>query len=72
MFIKIETLICALNFYDLLRESMCLLRHYLKCVNRLLATFLGVIFMSTINVANLTFGYEGSYDNVFENVSFSK
>ncbi len=26
--------------------------------------------MSIINVANLTFGYEGSYDNVFENVSF--
>lgn len=29
-----------------------------------------VSFMSIINVANLTFGYEGSYDNVFENVSF--
>jgi lincosamide and streptogramin A transport system ATP-binding/permease protein len=26
--------------------------------------------MSLINVANLTFAYEGSYDNVFENVSF--
>lgn len=26
--------------------------------------------MSLINVANLTFGYEGSYDNIFENVSF--
>lgn len=26
--------------------------------------------MSMINVTNLTFGYEGSYDNVFENVSF--
>lgn len=26
--------------------------------------------MSLINVKNLTFGYEGSYDNVFENVSF--
>ena len=26
--------------------------------------------MSLINVTNLTFGYEGSYDNVFENVSF--
>ena len=26
--------------------------------------------MSLINVANLTFGYEGSYDNVFEDVSF--
>lgn len=27
--------------------------------------------MSIINVKNLTFAYEGSYDNVFENVSFS-
>lgn len=26
--------------------------------------------MSVINVSNLTFAYEGSYDNVFENVSF--
>lgn len=26
--------------------------------------------MSMINVSNLTFAYEGSYDNVFENVSF--
>ncbi len=26
--------------------------------------------MSQINVSNLTFGYEGSFDNVFENVSF--
>ena len=27
--------------------------------------------MSTITVSNLTFAYDGSYDNVFENVSFS-
>lgn len=27
--------------------------------------------MSQINVSNLTFGYEGSFDNIFENVSFS-
>ena len=27
--------------------------------------------MAQINVNNLTFGYEGSFDNVFENVSFS-
>ena len=27
--------------------------------------------MSLINVQNLTFSYEGSYDNVFENVSFN-
>lgn len=27
--------------------------------------------MSIINVKNLTFAYDGSYDNVFENVSFS-
>ena len=27
--------------------------------------------MSQINVSNLTFSYEGSYDNIFENVSFS-
>ena len=26
--------------------------------------------MSLISVTNLTFGYEGSYDNIFENVSF--
>ncbi|WP_371371886.1 Lsa family ABC-F type ribosomal protection protein [Sporomusa aerivorans] len=26
--------------------------------------------MSLINVANLTFSYDGSYDNIFENVSF--
>jgi lincosamide and streptogramin A transport system ATP-binding/permease protein len=28
------------------------------------------IIMSLISVSNLTFGYEGSYDNIFENVSF--
>lgn len=27
--------------------------------------------MSQINVTNLTFGYEGSFDNVFENVTFT-
>lgn len=26
--------------------------------------------MSLINVTNLTFAYESSYDNIFENVSF--
>ncbi len=26
--------------------------------------------MSQINVTNLTFAYDGSYDNIFENVSF--
>lgn len=26
--------------------------------------------MSLINVSNLTFAYDGSYDNIFENVSF--
>ena len=26
--------------------------------------------MSTITVSNLTFAYKGSYDNIFENVSF--
>ena len=26
--------------------------------------------MSLISVNNLTFGYDGSYENVFENVSF--
>lgn len=26
--------------------------------------------MSLINVKNLTFAYDGSYDNIFENVSF--
>jgi len=29
-----------------------------------------VIFMSMINISNLTFCYDGSFDNVFENVSF--
>lgn len=28
-------------------------------------------FMAQINVCNLTFAYEGSFDNVFDNVSFS-
>ena len=28
------------------------------------------MYMSQINVNNLTFYYEGSYDNIFENVSF--
>ena len=27
--------------------------------------------MSQIRVSNLTFGYEGSFDNIFEEVSFS-
>ena len=26
--------------------------------------------MSHINISNLTFAYEGSYDNIFENASF--
>ena len=26
--------------------------------------------MSQINISNLTFAYEGSYDNIFENASF--
>jgi lincosamide and streptogramin A transport system ATP-binding/permease protein len=32
--------------------------------------FTGGIFMSLIKVTNLTFAYDGSYDNIFENVSF--
>jgi lincosamide and streptogramin A transport system ATP-binding/permease protein len=35
-----------------------------------LILFLGGLHMSLINVSNLTFAYEGSYDNIFENVSF--
>lgn len=31
----------------------------------------GGFFMAQINVTNLTFGYEGSFDHVFEEVSFS-
>lgn len=27
--------------------------------------------MAQINVSNLTFYYDGSFDNIFENVSFS-
>ena len=30
----------------------------------------GGLVMSLINISNLTFAYEGSYDNIFENVSF--
>ena len=29
------------------------------------------LYMSQISVNNLTFCYDGSYDNIFENVSFS-
>jgi lincosamide and streptogramin A transport system ATP-binding/permease protein len=29
-----------------------------------------IYFMSLINVTNLTFAYDGSYDNIFENVNF--
>ena len=32
--------------------------------------FSGGNIMSIINVENLTFGYDGSSDNIFENVSF--
>lgn len=32
---------------------------------------LGGMYMAQINVTNLTFCYEGSYDNIFENISFS-
>ena len=32
---------------------------------------IGGIDMSQINVSGLTFGYEGSFNNIFENVSFS-
>ena len=32
--------------------------------------FQEVIYTSIINVTNLTFAYDGSYDNIFENVSF--
>ena len=28
------------------------------------------VFMSIINITNLTFAYEGAYDNIFEDVSF--
>ena len=30
----------------------------------------GGMFMSQIQITNLTFGYEGSFDYVFENASF--
>ena len=30
----------------------------------------GKVYMSIIKITNLTFGYEGNYDNVFENVNF--
>ena len=31
----------------------------------------GGSYMSQIHISNLTFSYEGSFDNIFENVSFS-
>lgn len=37
----------------------------------LAAHMIGGMYMSQIHVADLTFGYEGSSDNIFENVSFS-
>lgn len=30
-----------------------------------------MVFLAQINVNNLTFAYEGSFDNIFENTSFS-
>ena len=33
--------------------------------------FFGGMFMALINVSNLTYGYDGSFDNIFEKVSFS-
>ena len=30
----------------------------------------GGMFMSQIQITNLTFGYEGSFDNIFEQVTF--
>ena len=32
---------------------------------------MGGMYMAQINVSNLTFCYEGSFDNIFEDVSFS-
>ena len=36
-----------------------------------IGTMRGGIYMAQISVNNLTFGYEESFDYVFENVSFS-
>ena len=36
-----------------------------------IVTMKGGMYMAQISVNNLTFGYEGSFDYVFENVSFS-
>ena len=52
--------------------------NYVRCIGELesfwqqMILFLqGGMYMAQINVANLTFSYEGSFDNVFENMSFS-
>ena len=37
----------------------------------LFLTLKGGMYMAQISVNNLTFAYEGSFDTVFENVSFS-
>ena len=36
-----------------------------------IVTMRGGMYMAQISINNLTFGYEGSFDYVFENVSFS-
>lgn len=41
---------------------------WFSCI--LFVMFLEVHFMSLINVNNLTFAYDGNYDNIFENASF--
>ena len=37
----------------------------------MITALLGGVYMAQINVNDLTFHYEGSFDNIFENVSFS-
>lgn len=46
---------------------------YVGCASLLSCSqyiFWSVIFVSLINVQNLTFSYDGNYENIFENVSF--
>ena len=44
---------------------------FLFILLEMITELLGGMYMAQISVNNLTFYYEGSFDNIFENVSFS-
>jgi lincosamide and streptogramin A transport system ATP-binding/permease protein len=68
---------CARCGKDCIVTAMAVLRFLALCAP-VVAGFLQLIYfplkevnrMALINVSNLTFAYEGSYDNIFENASF--